>query len=195
VLVQETIADALVEKIARAFAQISPGDPQAQGTTFGPLATARQRDVVEGMVERAKRDGAQMASGGARMLENTGGYFFAPTVFHRVDPHSELAQHEVFGPVLAVTSFKDMDEAVRLARSTRYGLAAYVWSANPSVGFGIANALQTAITLVNASNVGGAGPGFSFSGEPAGLSGVGVEGGLAGLEAYTRRQTIWINHG
>jgi acyl-CoA reductase-like NAD-dependent aldehyde dehydrogenase len=195
VLVQESIEERLVEKIVEGLGSIVPGDPQNPATRFGPLASARQLEVVQSFVARAHKDGAQLACGGTRILEETGGYYFAPTLFRGVAEESQLMREEVFGPVLSVMPFKDADEAVRLAKATRYGLAAYIWSAKPSVGLGLANRLQTAITLVNTSDISGAGPGFSFSGEPSGLSGVGIEGGLAGLESYTRRQTVWINHG
>jgi acyl-CoA reductase-like NAD-dependent aldehyde dehydrogenase len=97
--------------------------------------------------------------------------------------------------VLAVTRFRDLDEAVRLANSTAYGLAAYGWTTQMTRGFALAKGLQTGLTMINATPAISEGPGFAFSGEPYGLSGQGVEGGIAGLETYMRRQTTWFNHG
>ncbi|HJS89602.1 MAG TPA: aldehyde dehydrogenase family protein [Steroidobacteraceae bacterium] len=141
------------------------------------------------------QQGALLVYGGGRTLETTGGYFVELSVFVNVAEHIDIAREEIFGPVLSVLSFHDFDEAVRIANSTSYGLAAYLWTTQATMGFKLAHAMQTAFTIVNADAVQSSGAGYGFSGEPARLSGVGVEGGMAGLESYTRRQTIWFNHG
>jgi acyl-CoA reductase-like NAD-dependent aldehyde dehydrogenase len=195
VLVQKTIEERLVEKIVQRITRIVAGDPQQTATTYGPLVSKPQMAKVMAYITGAASQGARLAHGGRRLLEETGGYFVEPTVFVNVAPTSRLAQEEIFGPVLSVLSFEDFNEAVRLANSTAYGLAAYVWTARLDTGFRIANAMPTGVTMINAHATAGEGPGHAFSAEPAGLSGVGPEGGLAGLQSYTRRQAVWFNHG
>jgi acyl-CoA reductase-like NAD-dependent aldehyde dehydrogenase len=194
-LVQDTIEEILVQKIVACLQTIRAGDPLDPETTYGPLASQRQLDRVTRYLDAADQDGADLIYGGERILEDSGGYFLQPAVFVNVPEDSRIAQEEVFGPVLVVMHFKTLEDAIRLARSTPYGLAAYVWTTRLDVGFQISNALQTAITVVNGRPQGSLGAGFSYSGEPAGLSGLGVEGGMAGLESYMRRQTVWFNHG
>ena len=116
-----------------------------------------------------------------------------PTVFRNVSPTARIAQEEIFGPVLSVISFADESEAIRLANGTAFGLAAYVWTANLSTGMRLAKGIRSSV-VVNAAAPTGEGPGHAFSGEPIGQSGIGVEGGLAGIEGYLHRQLVWINH-
>ncbi|MHB8815177.1 MAG: aldehyde dehydrogenase family protein [Steroidobacteraceae bacterium] len=195
VLVQDSVEDRLVQKIIDTLKDIRVGDPQLKDTTYGPLVSEAQMSKVLAHIDAGAAGGADMVYGGSRLLPETGGYFVEPTVFVNVPQHSNLAQEEIFGPVLSVVRFRNLEEAIRLAAATPYGLAAYVWTAQIAVGFKLSNALQTAVTMVNAAPVTSEGPGYGFSGEPYGLSGVGIEGGIAGLETYMRRQTTWFNHG
>jgi acyl-CoA reductase-like NAD-dependent aldehyde dehydrogenase len=196
-LVQDSLEEVLVQKVIARFRDIVVGNPQLRETTYGPLASESQLAKVSGYIEAGKADGADLVYGGSRLLEGTGGYFVEPTVFVNVPEDSSIAQEEIFGPVLSVMRFRDVDDAIRLASGTGYGLAAYVWTSRLASGFKLANELQTALTMVSVAPIGGEGegPGYAFSGEPHGLSGIGVEGGVAGLEAYMRRQTTWFNHG
>lgn len=194
-LVQDTIEEVLVQKIVACLQAIRAGDPLDPETTYGPLASRGQYDRVTHYLEAADQDGADLVYGGEPLLPETGGFFIQPAVFVNVPEESRIAQEEVFGPLLSVMSFKDVEGAIRLARSTPYGLAAYVWTTRLDIGFQVSKSLQTAITIVNGRAQGTMGAGFGYSGEPAGLSGLGVEGGVAGLDSYTRRQTIWLNHG
>lgn len=195
VLVQNSLEERLVQKITSALGNIKVGDPQLKETTYGPLVSASQMGKVMAHIEAGAAAGADMVYGGSRLLAESGGYFVEPTVFVNVPQLSNLAQEEIFGPVLSIMRFRTVEEAIQLAAGTPYGLAAYVWTTQITVGFKLSSALQTAVTMINATAVTGEGPGHGFSGEPSGLSGVGVEGGIAGLEAYMRRQTTWLNHG
>jgi acyl-CoA reductase-like NAD-dependent aldehyde dehydrogenase len=194
-LVQNTIERELVSRIVAKLQGIQAGDPQLDSTTYGPLVSRTQMDKVLGYVQSANREGARLIHGGHRMLESSGGFFVQPTVFVDVPTDSRIAQEEVFGPVLSVMTFEDIDQAIDLANRTHYGLAAYVWSARNTTCLRVANSIHTAYTIVGSAEWLGEGPGHAFSGEPFGLSGTGVEGGLAGLETFLRRQTIWISHG
>ncbi len=192
VLVERSIQARLVDRIVDCLARIRVGDPQCPDTSYGPIASRGQLDRVTSFIETAARDGATLACGGGRLLPDSGGFFIQPTVFVDVPPSARLAREEVFGPVLAVIPFDDAHEAVTLANATDYGLAAYVWTSSVQTAFRMTNALQTGVTVVYAA-AGGEGAGDAFTAEPFGLSGVGSEGGLAGLQGYTRRQTMWFS--
>jgi acyl-CoA reductase-like NAD-dependent aldehyde dehydrogenase len=194
-LVQDSLEESVVQGIIARLADLRVGDPQLTETTYGPLASEAQLSKVLAYIGAGIATNADLVYGGSRLLQESGGYFIEPTVFVNVPERSSLAQDEIFGPVLSVLRFRNVDEAIRLAASTAYGLAAYVWTSQITVGFKLSSALQTALTMVSAVPVTGEGPGYGFSGEPYGLSGVGIEGGIAGLETYMRRQTTWFTHG
>jgi acyl-CoA reductase-like NAD-dependent aldehyde dehydrogenase len=193
-LVQRSVESEVIERIGARMKQIVMGDALDPKTTFGPLVSAKQCARVMQYIETAPAEGAQCVAGGRRALGETGGYFVEPTIFRNVAPSARLAQEEVFGPVLAVIPFEDEAEAIRIANGTMYGLSAYVWTANLSTGMRMAKAIRSSVRI-SAVAPQGEGPGFAYSNEPAGQSGVGVEGGLAGIESYMRRHTIWFNHG
>lgn len=192
-LVQRSIEPVLVEKITARFKQVVMGDALDSRTTFGPLASARQCERVMEYIEMAVADGAELVTGGRKALRETGGYFVDPTIFRAVKPAARIAQEEIFGPVLSVIPFTDEAEAIRLANGTLYGLSANVWTSNLSTGMRMAKSIRSTV-LINAVAPRGEGPGHAFSCEPSGQSGLGTEGGLAGLESYMRRQLVWFNH-
>lgn len=192
-LVQRSIETALLENITARLRQIVMGDALDAKTTFGPLASSKQCASVMRYIETAQADGSQLVVGGRRVLREIGGYFVEPTVFRHVPPTSRIAQEEIFGPVLSVIPFQHEEEAIRIANSTMYGLMAYVWTTNLSKGMRMAKGIRSSV-IVNAVAPTGDGPGHAFCHEPAGQSGIGTEGGLAGMESYLRRQLVWINH-
>lgn len=192
-LVQQSIESSLVERIAARFERIVMGDASDPKTTFGPLASAKQCDRVMRYIDGAQRERAQLVAGGRRALQESGGFFVEPTVFRNVSPGARIAREEVFGPVLAVMSFRDAAEAIRIANSTTYGLAAYVWTADLSTGMQMMKGIRSTL-WVNATSPVGEGAGPVACSEPAGLSGVGTESGLAGMQSYLRRQRVTFNH-
>lgn len=191
-LAHQSIELEMVEKIVSRLDDLAIGNACDSKTTFGPLASASQCERVTKYIETATADGAQLVVGGRRVLRETGGYFVEPTVF-RTDPSARIAQEEVFGPVLSVTPFQDEEEALRIANGTIYGLVSYVWTGNLATGLRMARGLRSAV-FVNAAPPVGEGAGHAFSVEPAAQSGIGVEGGIAGMESYLRRQLVWFNH-
>jgi acyl-CoA reductase-like NAD-dependent aldehyde dehydrogenase len=193
VLAHRSIEQELSERIVERTKAIVMGDARDARTTFGPVATAKQCERVMRYVDAAHADGAQLLAGGRRALQESGGFFIEPTVFRKVAPTARVAQEEIFGPVLSVIPFEDEADAIRIANGTIYGLVAYVWTASLSTAMRVAKGIRSSV-LVNAAPPSGEGPGHAFSSEPARQSGVGTEGGLAGMESYLRRQTIWINH-
>lgn len=192
-LVQRSIADLISERIRSHFDAVTIGDACAAQTTFGPLASQSHCERVLRYIGHAESEGATLASGGERILADTGGFFVEPTLFTGVKPHAAIAQEEVFGPVLAVIPFDTEEEAVRITNGTQYGLTAYVWTARIDTGIRMAKAIRSTVR-VNAAVPSGEGSGFAAPIEPAGQSGFGAENGIAGLESYTRRQSVWFNH-
>jgi aldehyde dehydrogenase (NAD+) len=188
-LVHEPIYDEVVGRVAEIAKSITVGDPFDPATMSGPVINAAALERILGMIERAQLDGARLVVGGARLGGSlAGGFFIEPTVFADVDPQSELAQKEVFGPVLAITPFTDDDDAIRIANSTEYGLSAYVQTRDLRRAHRVAEELVTGEVLVNgAANLAVHRP---FGG--LGLSGFGKEGGRHGLEEFLRIKAIGI---
>jgi aldehyde dehydrogenase (NAD+) len=134
VIVSEAQADALAERILCHAARIKVGDGLEPGTTMGPLVSHGQLRIVERYVRQGIESGCALLTGGGALTENPPeqGYFFAPTLFDRVPPDSPLALEEIFGPVLPILRVRDLDEAIAIANSTRYGLAAAVFTSRLS---------------------------------------------------------------
>ncbi|MFI7597240.1 aldehyde dehydrogenase family protein [Actinoplanes sp. NPDC049681] len=178
-LVHRSHYDTAVElagSVAQAFVT---GDPFDEATRLGPLVSAAQRERVRGFIERAD---ARLVAGAAPVPEK--GYFVAPTVFADVDPDSELAQEEIFGPVLSIIPFDDDDHAVRIANNSRYGLAGGVWG-SPERALAVARRMRTGAVDVN----GGAfNPLAPFGGYKQ--SGIGRELGVHGLEEFQQTKAI-----
>lgn len=193
VLVQRSIESEVVERIADQVRGIVIGDALDPRTTFGPLVSEQQRARVMRYIDSATTDGVKLVIGGHSALLESGGYFVEPTVFSGVPATARIAQEEIFGPVLSIIPFDSEADAVRIANGTIYGLIAYVWTADLSRGMRMAKSIRSSV-IVNASGPKGDGPGHALSSEPTGQSGLGVEGGLAGMESYMRRQLVWINH-
>ena len=193
-LVQRKIVEPVLSRIAERMRRIVIGNALDPATTFGPLASAKQRDRVMKYIEVAQSEGASLVTGGRGALEHTGGYFVEPTVFANVSPQARIAQEEIFGPVLSVIEFDDEAQAIRIANGTMYGLAAYVWSASLATGMRVAKAIRSSVS-VSAAGAASEGAGYASAHEPAGQSGIGIEGGLRGIQSYLRHQVVSINHG
>lgn len=192
--VQRSIEAELVAKITRLMAGIVVGDACDASTTFGPIVSAAHGERIMRTIAAGQAAGAELVAGGTRLSSDRGGFFVAPTVFRGVRPDSDIAREEIFGPVLSVTAFDDLEEAIRLANDTRYGLAAFAWTRDLQIAMTLAKRVRAAI-YISAQAWTGEGAGHSVSNEPAGESGFGVESGVAGLQSYARRQTVALNHG
>jgi betaine-aldehyde dehydrogenase len=129
-LVQDTIYDKFIAKLVEETNRIQVGAPLAEGTKMGPIVNKAQYDKVLGFIDRAKAEGATVASGGFRPTDCPRGYYVRPTVLTGVQPSFEIWKTEVFGPVLSVGRFTTEEEAIRLANDSEYGLAAAVFSAD-----------------------------------------------------------------
>ncbi|WP_433297978.1 aldehyde dehydrogenase family protein [Actinoplanes sp. CA-030573] len=180
-LVHRSHYDEAVSLAAKTASGYSVGDPFDEGTRLGPLVSGAQRARVRGFVERAS---ARLVAGGLDAPVPAAGHFVAPTVFADVDPDSELAQEEIFGPVLSIIPFGDDDEAVAIANNSRYGLAGGVWG-SPERALAVARRMRTGAVDVN----GGAfNPFAPFGGYKQ--SGVGRELGEYGLDEFRQVKAI-----
>jgi acyl-CoA reductase-like NAD-dependent aldehyde dehydrogenase len=193
-LVQRPIEKEMIERIAARMRKIVMGDALDPATTFGPIVSARQCARVMDYIQTAGNDGAELVMGGKQVRQETGGYFVEPTLFRNVSPSARIAREEIFGPVLSVIPFTDEAEAIRIANSTMYGLAAYVWTANLSTGMRMMRGIRSSVRINSVAPI-GEGAGHATCNEPAGQSGIGPEGGIAGLQSYMRRQRAWFTHG
>jgi betaine-aldehyde dehydrogenase len=128
VYVQQGSASHVTEALVEAMRAVKVGAPYEEGVWMGPLISKRQRERVQGFVERAQASGAQIVTGGKVPDDRAEGYFFEPTVILQADQKSEIIQSEVFGPVLTVSTFQSEEDALRLANDVVYGLAASVWT-------------------------------------------------------------------
>ena len=183
-LVHRAHYDEAVSLAAKSAAGYAMGDPFDEGTRLGPLVSSAQRDRVRGFVARAT---ARLVAGGLEAPVPDAGYFVAPTVFADVDPDSELAQEEIFGPVLSIIPFDSDDEAVAIANNSRYGLAGGVWGSDERA-LAVARRMRTGAVDIN----GGAfNPFAPFGGYKE--SGIGRELGEYGLAEFTQVKAIQLS--
>ena len=175
--------DAIVERVAANLERVPYGDPTDPKTFMGPLISERQRDKVDRMVHRAVAAGATLVTGGKCVDP---GFFYTPTLLTGVDPGDEIAQEEVFGPVLAVIPYEDDDHAVRIANDSIFGLSGAVHGRDEERAIGIARRIRSGTFGINGGNYFAADAPFGGYKQ----SGIGREMGVAGLEEFLERKTF-----
>lgn len=189
-VIHDSLVDEVLDGIIAAYRAIPVGDPALPDTFVGPVISAAAKQRVLSAIKQAGEDGAEIRVGGGE-VENlaphlAGGHFVQPTVIVGADPSSDIAQREIFGPVLVVLTFSDDDEAVRIANDSAYGLAGAVLSASNERGMAVARRIRTGAIGVNGGMFYGADApfgGYKFSG-------VGRQCGLEGFEQYLETKTI-----
>ena len=191
VLVSEDLHDEFVARFVATSRAIRIGDPLDEATRMGPLVSADHLQAVVDYVHAGLDEGAKLVCGGPEKPAGlTTGYYLAPTVFDQVSPQMRIYREEIFGPVLTVSTYRDVDEALTMANDTPYGLAASVWTRDLRQAHTFARKIRAGTVWLNVHN-------FVFSQAPYGgykLSGVGRELGRLGVEAFleTKNVMVWL---
>ena len=188
-LVEGSIYDDFVARLADRARKLAPADPLDPKTRLGALVSETQMNKVLGYVETGGREGARLAAGGQRQPVNGKGWFVQATVLEGVENRMRVAQEEIFGPVLAVIRFDDVEDAIRKANDIPYGLAAGVWTRDVKKAHAVARRLQAGTVWVNAYNF--YDPGMPFGGYKA--SGFGRDLGPDSLREVTQVKSVWMN--
>ena len=187
-LIERSIHDAFVEKLKDHAEAMKVGDPLDPTTSAGAINSQRQLEQNLHFVDEARAAGQRIVTGGERILQETGGFYMAPTIVAGVQPEDALAQHEVFGPVLAVIPFDSEEEAVRIANDTDFGLAAAVWTADLSRAHRMVKAIKAGVVHVN--TYGGADVTVPLGGVKQ--SGNGHDKSLHAFDKFFDIKTAWI---
>jgi acyl-CoA reductase-like NAD-dependent aldehyde dehydrogenase len=187
-LVHESIKDRFLEKVVAWGQKLMPGDPLDPGTAMGAMVDDRQMDRVLSYIDTGKEAGATLLSGGNRARVESGGFYIEPTIFDGVSNDMRIAQEEIFGPVLATISFRDTDEALKIANDTMYGLAAAIWTRDIDVALRSARTLRAGSVWVNCFDGGDITTPFGGFKQ----SGFGRDKSLHAMDKFTDLKTVWI---
>jgi gamma-glutamyl-gamma-aminobutyraldehyde dehydrogenase/4-guanidinobutyraldehyde dehydrogenase/NAD-dependent aldehyde dehydrogenase len=189
--VEEAIKERFLEKALAMLPIFQPGDPLQESTEMGAIVDAAQMASILGYIDKGRAEGARLVAGGRQARAESGGYYVEPTLFDRVGSDMTIAREEIFGPVLSVFGFTDVNEAIALANATPYGLQAAIWTSDLSRAIQAARALRAGTVHVN-----------QFDGDditvPFGgykQSGNGRDKSLHAFDKYTELKTTWIKVG
>ena len=186
VLASKAKYDEVVNGLATRMEAVKVGDPAEMDTEVGPLVAERQRDRVEKYIVQGQEEGAEVIVGGGRPAGQDTGWYVEPTLFAKVTNDMRIAQEEIFGPVISAIAFEDVDDAVRIANDSSYGLSGSVWTADGAgVGLDVAKRIRTGTFNVNGFMLEPCAPFGGFK-----QSGVGRVGGPEGLAAYLEDKAI-----
>lgn len=188
-LVEESVAGQLTEKIKRRLQSFRVGDPLDKAVDMGAIVDPAQRERIDFLVRKGESEGAEVWRPDVAMPVK--GCFYPPTLMTNVAPSNSAVREEIFGPVLAVMSFRTLNEAVALANNTRYGLAATIWSENINRALEAASLMKAGVVWINTTNAFDAACGFGGYRE----SGFGREGGREGIYEYVKLREEWNGDG
>jgi aldehyde dehydrogenase (NAD+) len=178
--VQENVADKVIEKLKHRMSSLIVGDPLDKNTDIGAINSKEQYDIIQNYLKIGKNEGLEMYQSPCKLPKN--GYFMPPTLFMEVAQSNIIASEEIFGPVLAIQTFRTIDEVIQKANNSPYGLAAGVWTDKGSRIFNVTSQLRAGIVWANTYNK--FDPASPFGGYKE--SGFGREGGLHGLIPYLK---------
>ncbi len=189
VFVQKGIKDAFLQRLVERLGNAKIGDPMDETTSFGPLVSQRQMEIVQGYITRGIAEGARLVTGGERLDRE--GFYLQPTVFSNVTDDMTIATEEIFGPVMAVLDFDNEDEAIKRANATPFGLSAGVFTRDLSRGHRVIGALEAGSCFINSYN--DAPVEAPFGGHK--MSGVGSENARYALEHYSQPKSVYVRMG
>ena len=190
-LVQESVRDEVLERVIKRASLLSPGDPLKIETRFGAVVSDGHKEKILSYVRYGEQEGAHVAYRADATIPVEGGFYISPVIFDRVLPDQKIAREEIFGPVLAVLSFRDEREAIALANATIYGLSAILWTRDLGRAYRMSYGIKAGWTVVNATATPSGGPAIgemAIGGHKE--SGIGVEGGTEGLIEYTSSTAV-----
>ncbi|WP_145467621.1 aldehyde dehydrogenase family protein [Staphylococcus pettenkoferi] len=185
-LVPESIKDDFLTAVKKQFEAVKVGDPREEGTQVGPIISKKQFDQVQSYIDKGVEEGAELFFGGPGKPEGLEqGYFARPTIFNNVDNKMTIAQEEIFGPVMSIITYNDIDEAIEIANDTKYGLASYVFGKDKETMRHIARYIEAGTVELNEA---GRKPDLPFGGYKQ--SGLGREWGDYGIEEFLEVKSI-----
>lgn len=190
-VVEKSVHEEVVEVLKKTAANFVPGDPLDPATTMGAMVDERHTSRVMSFVDVAREDGATIATGGQRARVDTGGCYIEPTIFDNVHNKMEVAQQEIFGPMLCVIPVENVDEAIAVANDTCFGLAAAVWTDDLTTAHKVSSSVRAGLVYVNCYDADDIT--VPFGGYKQ--SGIGRDKSLHALEKYSELKTTWINVG
>jgi len=187
-LVEETIRDEFVEKVAAIGKTRIPGDPLNPETNLGAIVDKNQYDRINGYISKGQEEGADLVLGGDTTKVDGSGYYINSTIFQNVKNDMTIAREEIFGPVLATISFNNIDEAIEIANDSPFGLAAGIWTSDINIAHKAARDIQAGAVSINSySSIDIALP---FGGYKQ--SGIGVDKSIHAIEKYTNMKSTWL---
>lgn len=186
--VHSRVAEEFIDTVATTTKGYRVGNGQLDSTDVGPLINARQRERVESLVNDALSNGAALLAGGGRPADADRGYFYQPTVLANIKPSMSIYHEEIFGPVMPIITFEDVDEAVTMANDTHYGLAAFVATQDLYHALHLSERLDFGMVSINDWLP--ATPEAPFVGTKQ--SGIGAESGSEGVLEYTELKTVMV---
>ena len=189
VFVEDAIHEEFVERVVARASQRVLGNPFDDETTQGPQVDKEQFDKIMGYINSGNSEGATCATGGHR--RGSRGFYVEPTVFTNVSDEMKIAQEEIFGPVMSILKFSDVEEVIKRSNNTTFGLAAAVWTSDATKAHRVAHALRAGTVWINCYDVFDAAAPFGGYKQ----SGIGRECGEAGLANYTELKTVTMNLG
>ncbi|MDP3773298.1 MAG: aldehyde dehydrogenase family protein [Gemmatimonadales bacterium] len=188
-LVERQVHDQVVEELGARAKKLLPGDPFDKNTRLGAVVSLKQQQTVLRYIEQGKQEGAELVAGGNAAQVNGKGFYVEATVFDQVRPEMTIAREEIFGPVLAVLTFDDVEEGIALANQSMYGLAAGIWTKDIQKAHRVARAIRAGTVWINTYN-------FYDAAAPFGgykASGFGRDLGREALEGYLETKSVWVS--
>jgi aldehyde dehydrogenase (NAD+) len=185
-IVPASIKEDFLTAVKEKFSQVKVGNPREEGTQVGPIISKKQFDQVQAYIDKGIEEGAELLYGGPGKPEGLDkGYFARPTIFNNVDNSMTIAQEEIFGPVMSVITYNDLDEAIKIANDTKYGLAGYVYGSDKDTLHKVARSIEAGTVEINEA---GRKPDLPFGGYKQ--SGLGREWGDYGIEEFLEVKSI-----